>query len=36
MNFKIKRAMFELLLICIGVYIIMGFVYWLFEYSGWF
>jgi hypothetical protein len=31
-----KRVMLEFLLICVGIYAIMGFIYWLIEYSGWF
>jgi hypothetical protein len=31
-----NRVILEFILICVGIYAIMGFVYWLFEHSGWF
>ena len=31
-----KRVMLEFILICVGIYVAMGFIYWLIEYSGWF
>ena len=27
-----RRVVLEFLLICVGIYAIMGFIYWLFEY----